>query len=73
MGLERSQAIRLTNNVVDTVQTFLPDDSLIQGGVDAFQKLVSKALDDTPNGPQFKEALQKVIDAINNWQESGEG
>jgi len=73
--MKKELAILLANQLIDGLQkNFIAEDKdLLQDAIDAVQVIIAKAIDDTPNGDQFKAMLHEVVKAVKNYQDSGEG
>ncbi len=72
--MKREIAIILANQMVDGLQKhFISEDKvLLQSGIDAVQVIIAKAIDDKPNGPQFRAMLVTVTQAVKDFEDSGE-
>lgn len=67
-------ALILANQMVDGLQKFFIDEDkkLLQGAIDSVQVIIAKAIDDIPNGPQFRAMLLKIEEAVTTFKDSGE-
>jgi len=72
--MKKEIAIAIANQMVDGLQkNFIPADRvLLQDAIDAVQKIIAKAIDETPNGPQFLAMLGVVVKAVKDYEDSEE-